>query len=339
MRLVTSFGRGRHPFYWGRLALIFLALLPLVLFGGYYLIEKRYSSTEQAFAVMLSARRSEVINLKLAGVEPFIWKPMLSCKGPASEFRAQAGCIPVEYEFTAAAVTPFLYRENYTLLSEKTPETCMMCHKQGAETLTWSFNASLPGGWFVFNSFKQSSVPVALAGVYYLLFASLLLGRYLQQNRKLVVVALTGSGVSEEQWQGLTALMMKMKFYYLYFEAGRNFARWVVPQYAFRSWLKAFFSEEGRNRIEAEVSADFLNRMKGAAFLANNPGSLPVPFENMKQVHAMSIKGMEGNFLVEKALLDKLHDLRLPVHSKKAVWRTSKGAETAFGFFKIASIR
>ena len=92
----------------------------------------------------MNERRKSIQNIKLAGVEPYIWKPYLHCRTllePFNNFQSKSqklglDCIPTAIKFLSIRSMPTLNtyilneKQDHIIYNEIIPSPCLSCHEK-----------------------------------------------------------------------------------------------------------------------------------------------------------------------------------------------------------------
>jgi len=138
----------RHPQYWStKILFLVSSIILFCIVSISYIVYNSYKEqgrfTEKPWVDMvLKTRKREIINLKLSGVEPYIWQHSLQCKTLFNKFFKSdienvahngqlRNCFRANLEFVSHSnLTKFLQSNDATFnKTEEVSNACFVCHK------------------------------------------------------------------------------------------------------------------------------------------------------------------------------------------------------------------
>lgn len=310
--------RWYHPLLWPwyiPTALIVLYLLSVSVLFYLYRLEKT-NPAKKLYEKNLETRRQELTNIKLSGVESYIWKPILSCTSyqqKRSKKKHNEDCIKTKLAFTQKVphknFRHYIYGKNHTVqFSEKTPGPCLICHQKKSQTvITWTFVYPEKRPPHTFTAIWESkdfryvhAIFWTIMGIYFLLR---ILYRLTKAN-DLIAVAIRSAkrDLSKDLLSGKWKKEQRM---FLYIEVSENYISGYIPRrYLLKLYKKYFTGSFDFSELDLKIGVVDFNSLS---------------FEGLRIAQVIASKAVGSSAIVQDKILT-LPSVNL-ADSKKAIWK------------------
>jgi hypothetical protein len=305
-----------HPFLW---SWYILAAIVLVYFSGiglvYFLsLKEKNNPHRQLYEKTLETRREELVNFKLGGLDPFVWKPMFNCQSledKTSVNKTNKECIKTSLKFIKKTDSIVFNQFNYISEGkverhESIPEPCLICHSNKSQKyLKWTFDYQIKKPIYQMASIWDSKDFLYFnLSIIVFMFLYLLLRLFLKFSRSndLMAVAIkTGN-------QAVFENIMDSKFkkdmrLFLYIEISSNFISGYIPRRNMLKLYKKYFTGEFNfSELDLRIGIVEYNNLS---------------FEGLRIAQGIASKASSSNLIVQ----DKALAIESGQDVKKAIWK------------------
>ncbi len=329
-----------HPFKWsyGIILVLFLFQIALGCIFFFYLNFYRGYKSNQYFEVVLNSQLNFMKNLKLAGLDNYIWKMALDCKTLLSSDEQEKKqpilkkkCLKMDIKFMPSSQVKLEKKyytdkqKKYFLYNEKIDEPCLICHfNQKGSYVNWKFMKDSDQN----NSFTSTFVPTILPTLserefrykfilYYLLIIFslwiiyFLVRKFLKINGQLDVVSLVLLRYFPAFSMEFLEYIHFFKNKFLYLEIGENYIRGYLLDSVFRKWLCQIFSAQITG-----IESMFLN-IHGCSLKTSDHFG----YEALRVSQLLAAKSKNSEILIDKDIIDSIKKVNLPVKSRRLIWK------------------
>ena len=333
---VFSF-RWAHPFFWTKniiMWIIFLQIMVSSFFILYVLYNEKKPDKEHV-KKSLQTQRQLVKNLKLANLQEYVWRPLLSCKDLLSSKiyskvpLDEKNCIPMGLEFVRIQKI-FPVKIYYSLqdtrkiyYNEIIDKPCLICHQnQKADTLVrWSYSTSpvilstlVPDN---FNTSKkiERDILFSLASIFLFWLVYSMVRFLLYKFGRLDTLSVSFFSEDHSIPQKFLKKIMLKRSVLLYGELGEYFVRGYIPKIYFLKWLNKL----SNNRSDALFKA-FSNVKMGVMNARQSFG-----LEGIRICQTITRKIEPGRCLLEYGILFLKSSPDFEQNVRNATWRIRSG--------------
>ena len=284
----------------------------------------------------LQTQRQLVKNLKLANLQEYIWRPVLSCKDILSSKIYskvpvdETNCIPMSLKFAEtqkSSSVEIYYSSKETgkvYYNEMINKPCLICHQdQKTNALVrWSYKTSpvvlsalLPDDT---NSLieKIESGLIFSAGSIFLFWMLYSMVRFLlYKSGRLDTLAISFFSEEKPIPRKFLKKIALRRSVLLYGELGDHFVRGYLPKKYFLNWLNGLTNKRSDGPFKA-----FSNIKMGAMNVRQNFG-----LEGIRICQVITRKIETGRFLLEYGILFLEDSPDFRQHARKIAWRLRSG--------------
>lgn len=313
--------------FWGMLLLpVTLIILSLFMFSE--------NSRRKEFFSRLDSRKQEIINIKLSGAEPFIWKPFLDCKNP--DLGQKPGqCIPMDFSWKKNAAAKVQYGKNEIVHREPAPGACLICHGGEKENLLeWKFHVAKPD--FIFPGHIPLFWPFSMLTLALFIFAFWVhLWRFRGVRQRLVISSLAAAPALLDE-ESVNKMLSQGDYFYR--EHSDGYLRWVTTLSSYQKWLvKVAGSKKFADIWDALHSETMAPRM--ISVLTERTGSSPVPMRSVEKIKGIVDRVPPGKVLLQKVLINEEEGRLSQFFGTDAMWKRSDGKKAVFKSLEFLSKR
>jgi len=315
-----------HFWYWPRLFIVALVSFYILFITSLFLLyqNEKNDRSEFYYYKALDARKRELNNLKLAGLEPYLWRPAFDCNSLSEEKNStdnKKECFKTSIRFTSLpendAVGKYVEKSEGFSTIEKPVRACFICHpKEAGKVVEWNFAYKIKKPENYYTSIWLSRDFLYFNGIVAGLLAMYLVIRLIRRyTGKDTMVAVAIKGSRENMSLIFTDKVLKKyrkKFYYV--EIGNTYIRGYIPRNHFFYLLKFYFTSK-------VVLGDRSIQIGALEYNSNS-----FNFEGLRLAQAIASKAPENMLLVQDTI-----EIPFPSDekSRKAVWKTG---DKTFGF-------
>ncbi|MDH4198770.1 MAG: hypothetical protein OEV66_00160 [Spirochaetia bacterium] len=318
-----------HPFLWPWYVFASLiAVYCLFVFIVYYLYQKeKFDPSKILYEKALDIRRQELMNLKLNGAEPFVWKPLFKCKSlQQKKIKKEFGdvCIQTTMEFVEkvkkSEINTYRYLpDDKVEYIENASQPCLICHqKKNQEAVLWTFTYKVQKPDMAFTKIWLSPdflyFHAFFWGVMLLYMFMRGIMRLMRANDLIAVAIKSGrQDVIENLFSGRWKAERRM---FLYIEISGGMVSGYIPRrYLLRLYKKYFTGELNFSELDLRIGVVEYKTMS---------------FEGLRIASAIASKAVSSSAIVQ----DKIIGSTISADMKKAVWKR-KDSETHFNVINL----
>jgi hypothetical protein len=274
----------------------------------------------------MDSRRQELTNIKLAGAEPYVWKPLFKCESlhqKKAKNISNDECIIATFSFVdkksltkytvesnpTGELPRYVYGENNEVrYLEESPPPCLICHqKQAGSSVLWTYNykvqkpsTAITGIWesrdfIYFHAFFWSLI---------LLYFTIKLTLILNRGNDLIAVAVKSS--NEELFEKIVSNNWKAeRRMFVYIEiTGNNICGYIPRRYLIRLYKKYFTGEFSFSDLDLRIGVVEFNS---------------VSFEGLRIAQAVASKAISSSVIVQDNVISAmaLPDVKRAVLKRK----------------------
>ena len=313
-----------HPFYWTKTMIVSIFLIQIFIgilfFCVIYIFN--YKNQNQYSEWFLNERRKFILNLKLTGVDTYVWKPYLHCKTLLDPLYDSAqilstGCLPIDFKFVAfdkdTVLNNYLFEPNNNTIvyKEKLPSSCVACHnEQKYSLLHWSIRIH-PLKYNIHqlsNQFESRFKTLELISIY---FGFILIFWFLYYNLKIilkyfnrldtVIVAIQNNDLITSHFFKKIYLNRKKN---IEIEINDSLMIAVLPIYKFKKWGEQYIHK---------INNQDITTILGCAIYSK----YPLSFESIRIASSVCNKLDFNQFVLDKNIIDFFKKNKFKVDTKK----------------------
>lgn len=288
----------------------------------YYLYQKeKFDPNVKLYEKALEIRRQELTNIKLTGVEPYVWKPLFKCESLHQKKVKKVSneeCIITSLSFikekSAAAdsktkLHKYVYGENNEVrYAEETPAPCLICHqKQAAGNVLWTYNYKVQKPTLAVSKIWESNDFLYFHAFFWLLILLYLTIKYillLNRSNDLIAVAVkTGSADFVEKMLDSRWKTDRRMFVYIEI-TGNNLSGYIPRRYLIRLYKKYFTGEFNFSDLDIRIGIVEYNTMS---------------FEGLRIAQAVASKATSSSLIVQDKVISAgaLPDMKRAILKRK----------------------
>ena len=331
--------RLRRPFYWPKEIVMGTMVVQIILvaFLGSWIIYMNRKPEKPYVEKTLNSRRELIKNLKLANIQPYVWRPVLNCESILSDShyirskpdkKEDQACIPIHMRFSkrGLGITNQYIRDasnNVIKYQENIEKPCLICHRNESKSLvTWVYQTSPKTSYHI----SQESIQEKMSQLFAICFFSIfifwlvyLLARFIMSTRgKLDVLALSFLNEEGSFSKKIFKEMKLKKSDFLYAELSDHFLRGYIPRSAFLKWLELLIEKNalcGESHLLSKTRASVVTTPSG-----NN-------FEGMRISQIIAKKAEPGRIIFEQDILPNPKPKLVPEGCRKVVWKVRRNQQ------------
>jgi len=336
-----------HPLYWSKyiIGIIFVLYFIIALTFFYLGYRERNSVQAKSIAKIFQAKKREITNLKLSGVEPFIWKKAFHCESIDAKFSDKVkqlkkkNCIHTQLDFikkrsdsikfSKTEILKKLSNKKTLILEhskhkfvfvEKMKRECSICHiKEQKLPVKWTFYGKIPEKQIFFANLITSKYFILLHLLWFFSWGMYFTFRYiLFKYNKLNLVAFNFqfSPIGIKNFMKIWSNDSFLNKRFIFLESSNNFIRGYLHPNDFNILLSQIF--------EKNIFLQNNYTYRGAAIQVKDSFYSSFSFEGLKFTSALMQKANKNSLIIEDDILNKKNNL-LSVDEKKALWKTKTG--------------
>ncbi len=321
-----------HPFFWTRNMIIGILTIQIALASFLILWILYITATPEISYIKkaLNTQRILIKNLKLANLEDYIWRPVLSCKDILSDDHYQVKksnkienkhCIPMSLSFSKTKLKnkyTVNHSKNIIEYGEAVEKPCLICHRgQSQASVRWVYHTSPQTVHHLLRERPKKVVDkafiVSISTIFLFWFFYILIRLIMYYRGKLDVLALSFLREDARLPLKIFKQLGFKKSNFLYAELGEHFLRGYISRSIFLHWLESFIKNKRLNN-----SSHLLINIKASVMRVGSDNN----FEGMRISQVITKKVEYGRIMLQQnILLDHKIQIFNKDIAKQVVWK------------------